>query len=88
MGVVPVPDEASELSRRIDEILEILRIQNSLLCQLLPQSAKLTSDLKELASLESKLDAIYRSLSTIKDFVRSQVTAVREDGDHEAHRFT
>lgn len=70
MGVVPVPDEARDLSRRIDEILEILRIQNSLLCQLLPQSAKLTSDLKELAGLESKLDAIDRSLSTIKDFVR------------------
>ena len=70
MGVVPVPDEAAELSRRIDEILEILRIQNSLLCQLLPQTAKLTSDLKGLANLESKLDAIDRSLSTIKDFVR------------------
>jgi hypothetical protein len=70
MGVVPVPDEATELSRRIDEILDILRIQNSLLCQLLPQSAKLTSDLKALASLESKLDAIDCSLSTIKDFVR------------------
>jgi len=70
MGVVPVPDEAAELSRRIDEILEILRIQNSLLCQLLPQSAKLTSELKGLASLESKLDAVHRSLSTIKDFVR------------------
>ena len=70
MGVVPVPDEATELSRRIDEILEILRIQNSLLCQLLPQSAKLTSDLKKLAILESRLDAIDCSLSTIKDFVR------------------
>jgi hypothetical protein len=70
MGVVPVPDEAAELSRRIDEILEILRIQNSLLCQLLPQSAKLTSDLKQLGGLQSKLDAIDSSLSTIKDFVR------------------
>ena len=70
MGVVPVPDETTELSRRIDEILEILRIQNSLLCQLLPQSAKLASDLKALANLQSKLDAIDSSLSTIKDFVR------------------
>jgi hypothetical protein len=70
MGVVPVLDEATELGRRIDEILEILRIQNSLLCQLLPQSAKLTSDLKALTSLGSKLDAIDCSLSTIKDFVR------------------
>ncbi len=70
MGVVPVPDEATELSRRIDEILEILRIQNSLLCQLLPQSAKLISDLKKLTILESRFDAIDSSLSTIKDFVR------------------
>jgi len=31
MGVVPVTDEARDLSSRIDEILEILRIQNSLL---------------------------------------------------------
>jgi hypothetical protein len=70
MDVVPVPDEATELSRRIDEILEILRVQNSLLCQLLPQSAKLMSDVNQLASLQSKLDAIDCSLSTIKDFVR------------------
>jgi len=70
MGVVPVDDEGRDLSSRIDEILEILRIQNSLLCQLLPQTAKLTSDFKELSSLESKLDSIDRSLSTIKDFVR------------------
>ena len=50
MGAAPEPDEVKDLSRRIDEILEILRIQNSLLCQLLPQSAKMSSDLKELVS--------------------------------------
>jgi hypothetical protein len=70
MDVVPVLDEPMELSRRIEEILEILRIQNSLLCQVLLQSAKLTSDFKELGSLQSKLDAIDSSLSTIKEFVR------------------
>jgi hypothetical protein len=70
MGVFPVPDEARDLSSRIDQILQILRIQNSLLCQLLPQSAKLTSDLKDLASLERKLDAIDHSLSAIQDFAR------------------
>jgi hypothetical protein len=50
MGTPSEPDEVKDLSRRIDEILEILRIQNSLLCQLLPQSAKMSSDLKELVS--------------------------------------
>ena len=70
MGVAPAPDDAMEMSRRIDEILEILKIQNSLLCQILPQSAKMSSDLKELAGLQSKLDAMDLSLSTIKDFVR------------------
>jgi len=70
MGPVSAPDEVKEMSRRIDQILEILRIQNSLLCQLLPQSAKMSSDLKELASLESKLEAIDSSLSIIKKFVR------------------
>jgi hypothetical protein len=50
MGAAPEPDEVKDLSRRLDEILEILRIQNSLLCQLLPQSAKMSSDLKELVS--------------------------------------
>jgi hypothetical protein len=50
MGAAPEPDEVKDLSRRIDEILEILRIQNRLLCQLLPQSAKMSSDLKELVS--------------------------------------
>jgi hypothetical protein len=70
MGALPEPDEVKEMSRRIDQILEILRIQNSLLCQLLPQSAKMSSDLKELAGLESKLDAIDNALSLIKKFVR------------------
>jgi hypothetical protein len=50
MGAAPEPDEVKDLRRRIDEILEILRIQNSLLCQLLPQSAKMSSELKELVS--------------------------------------
>ena len=70
MSPVPAGDEVTEMSRRIDQILEILRIQNSLLCQLLPQTAKMSSDLKELASLESKLEAIDSSLSIIKKFFR------------------
>jgi hypothetical protein len=70
MGALPEPHEVKEMSRRIDQILEILRIQNSLLCQLLPQSAKMSSDLKELAGLDSKLSAIDNALSLIKEFVR------------------
>ena len=70
MGALPEPDEVKEMSRRIDQILEILRIQNSLLCQLLPQSAKMSSDLKELVGLDSKLDAIDNALALIKEFVR------------------
>ena len=70
MGALPEPDEVKEMSRRIDQILEILRIQNSLLCQLLPQSAKMSSDLKELVGRDSKLDAIDNALSLIKEFVR------------------
>ena len=70
MGALPEPHEVKEMSRRIDQILEILRIQNSLLCQLLPQSAKMSSDLKELAGLDGKLDAIDNALSLIKEFVR------------------
>jgi hypothetical protein len=68
MGALPEPNDVKEMSIRIDQILEILRIQNSLLCQLLPQSAKMRSDLKELAGLESKLDAIGNALSLIKEF--------------------
>jgi hypothetical protein len=70
MGALPEPDEVKEMSRRIDQILEILRIQNSLLCQLLPQSAKMSSDLKELVGRDSKLDAIDNALALIKEFVR------------------
>lgn len=70
MGALPEPDEVKEMSRRIDQILEILRIQNSLLCQLLPQSAKMSSDLKGLVRLDSKLDAIDNALALIKEFVR------------------
>jgi hypothetical protein len=50
MGFTPEPDEVKEMSRGIEEILKVLRIQNSLLCQLLVQSAKTSSDLNELAS--------------------------------------
>jgi len=70
MGAASVPDEVKEMSRRIDQILEILRIQNTLLCQLLPQSAKLSSDMKELATLQAKLEDIDNSLLIIKEFVR------------------
>jgi len=70
MGALPEPYEVKEMSRRIDQILEILRIQNSLLCQLLPQSAKMSSDLKELVGLDGKLDAIDNALALIKEFVR------------------
>jgi hypothetical protein len=70
MGALPEPDDVKEMSRRIDQILEIVRIQNSLLCQLLPQSAKMSSDLRELAGMERKLDAIDNALSLIKEFVR------------------
>jgi hypothetical protein len=72
MSTVPESDEVHEISRRIDQILEILRIQNSLLCHLIPQSAKLSSDMKELTSMDSKLDAIDNSLSIIKEFFRSK----------------
>ena len=50
MGAAPEPDEVKKMMGRIDEIFEILRIQNSLLCQLLPLSAKMSADLKELVS--------------------------------------
>ena len=70
MGALPEHDEVKEMRARIDQILEILRIQNSLLCQLLPQSARMSSDLKELAGLESKLDVMNDALSLIKEFVR------------------
>ncbi len=70
MDALSTADEVKELGKRIDQILELLRIQNSLLCQLLPQSAKISSDLKELANLESKLDAIDKALSLLEEFVR------------------
>jgi hypothetical protein len=70
MDALSTADEVKELGRRVDQILELLRIQNSLLCQLLPQSAKISSDLKELASLESKLDAMDKALSILEEFIR------------------
>jgi hypothetical protein len=63
-------DEVKDLGRRVDHILELLRIQNSLLCQLLPQSAKISSDLKELANLESKLASMDKALSALEEFIR------------------
>ncbi len=70
MGAAPQPDEVKDLSRRIDEILAILRIQNSILSQILPQSAKVGCQLQELSGLGKKLDAMNNSLGAIKDFVR------------------
>jgi hypothetical protein len=70
MGVVSGPEEQEEMRGRIDEILNILRIQNSILSQILPQSAKLSSQLQELSNLGNKLDVMSKSLDVIKDFVR------------------
>jgi hypothetical protein len=70
MGVVSVPEELKEIRSRIDEILNILRIQNSILSQILPQSAKLGSQLQELPGLGKRIDAMNNSLDVIKDFVR------------------
>ena len=69
MSAVLTREDVMEISRRIDEILEILRIQNRILCQLLPQSAKLDSQLRDLSCLSNKLDSIDKSISTIKEFV-------------------
>jgi hypothetical protein len=70
MGVVSGPEEQEEMRGRIDEILNILRIQNSILSQILSQSAKLSSQLQELSNLGNKLDVMNKSLDVIKDFVR------------------
>ncbi|MGO9572196.1 MAG: hypothetical protein ACLP5H_32160 [Desulfomonilaceae bacterium] len=70
MGVISVPEELKEMRSRIDEILNILRIQNSILCQILPQSAKLGCQLRDLSGLGKKLDSMNNSLDVIKDFVR------------------
>jgi hypothetical protein len=70
MDVVPVPEELKEIRSRIEAILDILRIQNSILSELLPHSVKLGSQLQELSGLGKKLDAMKNSLDVIKDFVR------------------
>ncbi len=70
MGAVSVPKEVKEMRSRIHEILDIVRIQNSILSHILPQSAKLGSQLQEVSGLGKKLDALINSLNVIKDFVR------------------
>jgi hypothetical protein len=55
---------------RIEEILDIVRIQNSILCEILPQSAKLGCQMQEQSGLGKKLDAMNNSLNVIKDFVK------------------
>lgn len=70
MGAFLVPEELKEMRVRIEEILDVVRIQNSILCQMLPQSAKLGCQLQELSGLGKKLDATNNSLDVIKDFVR------------------
>jgi hypothetical protein len=70
MGALLVPEELKEMRVRIEEILDVVRIQNSILCQILPQSAKLGRQFKELSGLRKKLDATNNSLDVIKDFVR------------------
>ncbi|MGO9566667.1 MAG: hypothetical protein ACLP5H_03900 [Desulfomonilaceae bacterium] len=70
MGVASVPEELKEMRSRIDEILNILRIQNSIMSQILHQSAKMGCQLQELSGLGKKLDPMINSLNVIKDFVR------------------
>jgi hypothetical protein len=70
MGVVSVPEELKGMMSRIEEILDVVRIQNSILCQILPQSAKLGCQIHELSGLGKKLDAMNNSLDVMKDLVR------------------
>ena len=70
MGAISVPEELKEMMTRIEEILDVVRIQNSILCQILPQSAKLGCQMQELSGLGKKLDVMNNSLDVIKDFVR------------------
>jgi hypothetical protein len=70
MGAISVPEELKEMRGRIEEILDVVRIQNSILCQILPQSAKLGCQLQELSGLGKKLDVMNNSFDVIKDFVR------------------
>lgn len=70
MGAYLVPEELKEMRGRIEEILDVVRVQNSILCQILPQSAKLACQLKELSGLRKKLDATNNSIDVIKDLVR------------------
>jgi hypothetical protein len=65
-----VPEELKEMRSRIDEILDILRIQSSIMSDILTQSAKSGCQLQELSGLGNKLDAMNNSLNVIKDFVR------------------
>jgi SMC interacting uncharacterized protein involved in chromosome segregation len=69
MSVVYVPEELKEMRSRIEEILDVVRIQNTILCQILPQSAKMGCLLKELSGLGKKLDAMNNSLEAMNDFV-------------------
>jgi hypothetical protein len=69
MGVVYVPEELKEMGSRMEEIIDVVRIQNTILCELLPQSAKSGCQLKELSGLGKKLDAMNNSLEVIRDFV-------------------
>jgi hypothetical protein len=70
MGVLPVPEAVKDMSNRIDQILEILRTQNNILSQMLPQSAKLETQFQELTTLGRKLEVMNGSLEVIKDSIR------------------
>jgi len=65
-----IPEAVGDMDRKIEQILELLRVQNSLLSQMLPQWTKLHLDLKGLSNLESELGEVANSLAIIKDAVR------------------
>jgi len=70
MGVLPVPEEVKEIGRRIDQALELLKAQNNLLQQIVPELTKSRTDTKWASLVNTKLEDIGNSLVIIKDAVR------------------
>ncbi len=70
MDAVSTACYVKELDRRIDQVFELLRIQNGILWHLLPQSDRISADLKGLSVLEAKLGEIGNALSSLEQSIQ------------------
>ena len=76
MGVLPVPEEVKDMSRRIDDIARTVEAQQKRIDRIIEEISGVKDAVNSLAALGTKLDTMSGTLTTTKDALRMLSTTV------------